>query len=354
MSQTRALVRGVPFTLLVVLIAACGRTPAAPRTLAPDIWATVDDRSISRDDVERTYRLTVQPQPTPPSDEEALNVKLNLLEELINQDLLVAKAAAGGLQVTDGEVDAAYAEQRGTQTDAQFLLQLSQRNATADDVKRQLRRSLLAQKLIDRDVAAKIAVTDTEITAFYNQNRAQFNIPEQQYRIAQIVITPVRDAQVNNRMSDDASTPAEAARKAEMLVARLKAGADFGPLAMDYSEDPQTAAQGGDLGFVPASALDRAPAPLKQAVLRMQPGTVTTVPINGAFTILMLVSREAAGQREVGDPSVQTSIRDMLRGRKEQVLRTAYLTAARNDARVVNNLARLVVAGQGTISAGAK
>jgi peptidyl-prolyl cis-trans isomerase SurA len=86
----------------------------------------------------------------------------------------------------------------------------------------------------------------------------------------------------------------------------------------------------------------------------MQPGTVTTVPINGAFTILMLVSREAAGQREVGDPSVQTSIRDMLRGRKEQVLRTAYLTAARNDARVVNNLARLVVAGQGTISAGAK
>ena len=58
-----------------------------------------------------------------------------------------------------------------------------------------LRRELLTQKVIDREIASKVAVSDKEITDFFNANRAQFNIAEKSSHIAQIVITPVRDAQ---------------------------------------------------------------------------------------------------------------------------------------------------------------
>ena len=54
-------------------------------------------------------------------------------------------------------------------------------------------------------------------------------------------MTPTRDAGLNNRTGDDATTPQAAAAKVQMLMERLKSGAPFSQLAMDYSEDPQSA-----------------------------------------------------------------------------------------------------------------
>ena len=71
-------------------------------------------------------------------------------------------------------------------------------------------------------------------------------------------------------------------------------------------------------------------------ILASQPGTVKLVNVGGTLTIVLLVDMQAAGQRELNNPGVRDNIRDTLRQRKEQVLRTAYLGAARNDAKVVN------------------
>ena len=131
-----------------------------------------------------------------------------------------------------------------------------------------------------------------------------------------------------------------------MLMERLKAGAPFGDLAADFSEDPESAQRGGDLGFVPVSALQRAPPPLRDAALKSEPGTVRVVSMGGAHTIVLLVAREAAGQRDPSMPDVRERITATLRGRREQLLRTAYLGAIRSDAVVVNHLARRVVASQ--------
>ena len=88
-----------------------------------------------------------------------------------------------------------------------------------------LRRELVAQKVLEREVIEKVVVTDAEVSAFYDANRAQFNLPEDAYHIAQIVITPVREPQPSNRTGDDATTPEAAARKAQGLMERLKSGA---------------------------------------------------------------------------------------------------------------------------------
>jgi len=118
---------------------------------------------------------------------------------------------------------------------------------------------------------------------------------------------------------------------------------------MDYSEDPQTAPRGGDLGLVPISAVQRAPAALRDAVLTMMPGRARVVNQGGAQSIVVLVAKEAAGQRNLSTPGTKDQITQTLRVRKEQLLRAAYLTALRTDAKITNYLARRVVAGNGKI-----
>ena len=67
----------------------------------------------------------------------------------------------------------------------------------------------------------------------------------------------MREAQIVNRTGDDAATPQAAAAKVQMLMERLKAGAAFRELAAGYSEDPQSAPRGGDLGLVPVAGSSR-------------------------------------------------------------------------------------------------
>lgn len=337
----------------LAVASACSQTPQPAPTPSADVWAVVDGREIHKSEVEKAYASSVQPNAAPPSAEEVLGVKLNVVDELINQDLLLAHARAQGLEASAADVDKAFTERKGAIPDAQFQLQISQRGLTVDDLKNGIKRELSIQKLFERDITGKVAIADEDITAFYNANKAQFNLAEPQYRLGQIGVTPAKDPQLRNRKGDDAGTPAEAKRKADMLMEQIRGGADFGELALDYSEDVQSIAQGGDLGFVPASALARVNAQLRDAVMKMQPGNVSMVTVGGSYTILMLIGREPAGQRELSNPAVKTSISDMLRSRKEEVLRAAYIGSLRNDAKVTNYLARQIVDAQGKIPASA-
>ena len=335
--------------LAVSFAAACRSTLATPEpTITADTWAVVDGRPITRDEVEKAYRRTADPAQTP-SNEEALTAKLTVLNDLIVLDILLAKARELKLAVADTELDAAYAEERKKIPDQAFQQELTRRGLTAADMREGMRRDLLSQRVIEQEVGSKIAVTDREVTDFFNANRAQFNVPEEAYHLAQIVVTPVRGAQVANRSGDDAATAQAAAAKLAMLMERLKGGASFRDLATDYSEDPESAPRGGDLGLVPVSRLKQAPPPLRDAVLKASPGTINVVSGGGAHTIVLVVAHEQAGQRDLSMPAVRERITETLRARKEQLLRAAYLTAAQSEANVVNYLARRLVESQGKI-----
>jgi len=340
-------------TLIAVgFVAACRSTPAPPATpattVSPDTWAVVDGRTITRDAVEKAFRRTGNAADSP-SDEEAFAAKLSLLNELIVQDILLARARQMKIELPDTEIDTAYADAKKNITEEAFQQELSRRQLTPADMREALGRELLAEKVIRQEVASKIAVTDQDVTAFFNANRAQFNVAEEAYRIAQIVVTPVRDGQLANRTGDDATTPQAAAAKVQMIMERLKAGTSFGDVAMDYSEDPESAPRGGDLGLVPVSRLKQAPPQLRDAVLKTTPGTAKVVSAGGAHTIVLVVAHEPAGQRDLSMPAVRQGVTETLRSRREQLLRAAYLTAARSDAKVVNHLARRLVESQGKI-----
>ena len=334
-------------TSLCLLSLACAAAGCdKPKPVSADTWATVDGRPITRDEVEKAFRRTQEGAATL-SPEEAMTGKLSVLIAMILQDILIARARALKIEVPDSELDAAFAAGKKNLTDAAFEEELKRRNLSAADMREGLRRELLAKKLLDQEVVAKVAVSDQEVNDFFNANRAQFTIAEESYRIAQIVVTPDRAAQQVNRTGNDATTPQEAAFKARMIMDRLKTGARFGEMAMDFSEDPESGQRGGDLGLVPMSALKQAPEPLRQAVIGQKPGTVNVVNAGGIYTIVAVIAHELAGERGLSTPGVKDGITETLKNRKEQLLRTAYLSAARGDAGVVNHAARRVVESQG-------
>ena len=340
--------RNVCTILLLLAVTACSGAGGRPTASSPDVWAAVDGREIRRDDIEKAYRRVSQNNQAP-SAEEAMTVKLGILNEMIVQEILVERARTGKIELTDAELDKAYAERRQNMTDEQFQKELTARGLAAADVRDSLRRELLAQKLMEREVGSRVVVSDQEVTDFYNANRAQFNLNEPAYRIAQIIITPIKEQQITNRSGNDATTPDEANRKLQTVMERLRDGVDFGTVAAEFSEDAQTAPQGGDLGFIPLSALKQASAPLRDAVVKATPGSVQHVTAGGAHTLVLLVARENAGQRDLASPGVKDGIMQQIKGRKEQLLRTAYLTAARADAQVTNFLARQIVDAQGSV-----
>jgi peptidyl-prolyl cis-trans isomerase SurA len=343
--------RGLSRTLLILSLAAgaCRSTPASsPVTASPDTWAVVDGRPITRADVDKAYQR-LQDTTQQVSDEELAAAKLNVLDDLIVQDILLARAAALKLDVTPADLEKAEADAKKNLPEGAFEQELARRKLTVADMREGLRRQLLTQKVITQEVEAKVEVTDQAVTDFFNANRSQFNLAEESYRVAQIVVTPVKEAQVANATGDDAATPQAAGAKIQMLMERLKAGANFQELAAGYSEDPESATRGGDMGLIPVSRLKQAPPALRDSVLGKEPGSVNVVNTGNALLLMAVMGHEPAGQRDLSTPGVKESIRENLRARKLQVLRSAYLTAARNDAKVEHLLAHKLVETRGKL-----
>jgi peptidyl-prolyl cis-trans isomerase SurA len=306
------------FVLLMLalagLTAACQAKPAAPPVSA-NAWAVVNGREITREDVDKAYRRNEQ-SAQPLAEDEAFAARLAVLDDLIVQDLFLARARELKIDVTTSELDTAYAEARKNIPEEAFTQELARRQLTAADMREGLRREMVVQKLLEREVTSRVSVTDQEVSAFFQANRSQFNRTEDAYRVAQIVITPEKDAQIANRTGSDATTPQEATAKLQMIMERLKSGASFAAVAADFSEDPQTAPRGGDLGFLPLSTIQKYPPQLRDAVLTAKPGSAKVLGANGGYVIAVVLGKDPAGQKDLGTPGVKDAISQSLIARR--------------------------------------
>ena len=124
---------------------------------------------------------------------------------------------------------------------------------------------------------------------------------------------------------------------------------------MKYSEDAETSSNGGDLGFTPESSLRGTDAATREAISRLKPGqysgiiSVMNPTTHKAFgyRIVKVLAKEPAGQRDLNDPRVQQAIREQLRERREQLLKSAYYEVLRNQAKVENYFAQEVLKDTG-------
>ncbi|HYM11752.1 MAG TPA: peptidylprolyl isomerase [Bryobacterales bacterium] len=332
----------------VCLAAALAPWAGCKKTHDRNVAAVVNGYKITYDELDKYYRSQTQGSAEKPDEEQVTLMKLNLLRELIDNQIMLQRAERLGLMAVDSDVDAKLTELKAPYTQEEFEKQLKSRGMTMDEMRNELRRTLSIQKLFNKEITSKISISDAEVRTSYEANKANFNLPEPQVHLAQILVTPIPDPQVHNLRNDKANNEEEARKKIQMLESRLKNSEDFVTLAQNYSEDPNSAPNGGDLGFVPQSALEKADAELRRVVALLRPGEISAVVHTPqAYRILKLYSREPAGQREFSDPRVQQTIRETLLNRKDQLLKAAYYEVARNEAQVVNYLAQDIVAEAG-------
>jgi peptidyl-prolyl cis-trans isomerase SurA len=323
-----------------------------------DVMAAVDGRKILRADVEKYYlnQTAGSDQPQSPVGEQATSLRLSILRELIENEIIMRRAEKLGLLATDEEVDREVNKVKAPYTQEQFDQKLKDKKISLDDFRRDLRRQLTVDKVLNKEVTSKINITDQDVNDYYNAHKGEFNLIEPQYHLAQIYVSPLPNPQVHNLKNDKAGNEADARKKIQMLSNRLDSGDDFATLAMNYSEDSETSANGGDLGFTPESALQRTDPVTREAVMKLKPGQYSPIitvqdPASKrlvGFRVVRLVAKEPAGQRELGDPRVQQAIRAQLRDRREQLLKGAYYEVLRDAAKVQNFYAEEILKNAGT------
>jgi len=314
------------------------------------VWAEVNGHPIYRDEVENYYRRRLAGAQQAMSGEQALSMKLSLLNELIDNELLLERARKLAISVAQAEVDHQIANLSSPYSATDFEKILSDEGLTPATLREQVRQNLLIEKLLQREIAGRVVITSADVEAYYTSHPGQFRVPETRYHLAQILVTPSRDPRLHNPKQSDAVGSAAAERKVRMLEQQLRAGQDFSKLAAEYSEDPTTVSGGGDMGFVPASSIASDPE-LRVTVNAMRVGQLSGIVRDdkGDFHILKLLGREEAGQRPLSDPAVQKTIRDTLTTEREQVLKAAYLEDLRNHSKVNDELAGHIVEAAGNL-----
>ena len=314
--------------------------------------ATVNGKDILRSDLDKYYAASIGDSQQKPTPEQADIVRLNILRQMIEDEILWQRASKLKLAASDEDVNAKLTEMKAPYTQEEWDKQLKERNITVDDLRRDIRRSLTKTKLLNKEIESKINITQAQIGDYYAAHKSEFNLIEPQYHLAQIAVTTIPAQQTGNLQNNKAAGDADASKKIQALYNRLESGEDFGALAMNFSENPNTASNGGDMGFIPESQL-RGDSDVYSAVSKLKPGEITTViPVYQSagssrriigYAIYKLIEREPAGQRELNDPRVQQAIRQGLCDGEAQLLKNAYFEVLDDDAKIHNYFAEQIL-----------
>lgn len=323
--------------LIVAVIAGCSRKPN------PDVWATVNGHPIKQAEVEKYYKNKVSTMHQKPTSDQAALLKLGILHQLISEEVIRQRAEKMHLVASDKDVNDKIAQLKAPYTEEQFNQQLQAKGLTLEDVRRDVWLNLTTNKVINKEIDSKISITDDDVASYYNRHKADFNLIEPEYHLAQIVVTSIPAERACNLQNSKAHNDAEALKKIQGLHNQLESGANFANLATNYSEACDNASSGGDMGFISQSQL-KSDVRIDAAISKLKPGEITGIlpmiqpPSKKPFgyMILKLIAIEPAGQHALSDPRVQQMIRQQLHESRARLLHTAYDEVLRDQARVVN------------------
>ncbi len=218
----------------------------------------------------------------PPAEE----LRQQVLETLIDERVQITYARDSGQRLDEAEIERAVANvaAQNQLTPAQLRERLKREGVDYVRFRNNVRDQLLLERTREREVQARIRVTDTEIENWLDKQRAEAGAATE-YNIAQVLVT------VPEAASD--SVVAERRARAEAALARIRRGDAFDVVAREVSEDTNRA-KGGEIG---ARAANRLPDIFVNAVRPLKAGEVSPSLLrSGAgFHILKLIERSDAG-----------------------------------------------------------
>ncbi len=288
----------------------------------PQVVARVNGVAIDRGEFERAVRnLEAQAGgPVPPDRRDA--IYRQLLDQLVAVRLLAEESTSKKVVVADAELDGRLAQVKSQFPNPQaFAAALAQRQMTEAKLKTEIRQQLLVQKLLQADVESTIAVSDGDVSSFYQQNPDKFKEPEAVHAAHILIRTPE---------NADAAAKSKAHAEAEKVLAQARRGGDFAALAKQYSQDAGSAANGGDLGFVPKG--QTVPA-FEQAAFALKPGQLSGV-VESPFGFHIIKLFEHRAERTVPLQEVKPQVEQFLKQQQLQQKTAAYVDKLKAKAKV--------------------
>jgi peptidyl-prolyl cis-trans isomerase SurA len=319
--------------------------------------AKVNGYKVMRAELDKSVKKQIAGASQKLTAEQDQALRLQLLQQIISLQLYLQKAEKLGIVATDEEVESRVNQAKAPYTTNEFAAKLQEMGMTEDDYKQEVRRNLTIDKLLNKEIASKVTISDADIQNYYNEHKVQFNVVEPQYYLAHIFVSAQPGAP-SGSIPNKAQNEAQAKEKIRTIYNRLESGEDFASLAAKYSEDPDTARSGGELGAIPESQVKgpNTDPSTREAVTKLKAGQFTDIItiVNPAtqkvlgYRIVKLLGKEAAGQRDLSDPTVQQLIRNQLRNQREQFLRAAYDENLRNSAEIRNYFVEQILKDAGT------
>lgn len=244
------------------------------------------------------------------------------LESLIELELLYQESQRRGVVVPDEAIDAEVARRKEHFASPQAYAEaLRSKGLSEADVRHETRRTMAVNRFLEGVLWKDIRITPEQVQELYDRHREEFR-HSADLRCSHILIRAGGGATANQRQ--------RAKGRAEELLAQLQAGADFAELAKANSEDPASAARGGDLGYF---ALGELQPDFEAAVVTLQPGQISdVVRTDLGYHIIKLTERREAG---ISPPSeVEDRIRALLTKRERQKRQSELVTQLRQAAKV--------------------
>ena len=327
--------------LLAVVLTGCGAggTEANDSTVA----ATVNGHSILLKEVERGVTQQAGGQQSKLSQLELAQARLQVLSNLIQREVLFQRAEREKLLPSEDEIDGAIntQKQQSGMTSEDFERNLKEQNMSMETLREEARKNLAINKLQDK-YGSKISITNQEVEDFYNNNKQQF-VNARGVALAMIMVDPADNS--GDGIVNDVKNEAEAKLKIDNIYQQLQGKADFATVARAKSEDVNSVARGGDIGFATEEDLKNNgfPAELVSELFgKMQVGDYTQ-PIrfnSGKWYIFKLADRRLSTENlTLESPGVRQQITQGLTNQRKQILNAALLESAMNEAKIVNNMA---------------
>jgi len=215
----------------------CGSSYAA---VLDRVIVVVDDEIVTQREFDRIF------DPIKQSFEESFKGKelegrleearTSLLEQIINTKIAISVAKKAKIQVNEEELQKRLEQVKAYYgSEEEFLKALDERGSNLTEFKQEISEQIMAQQIVEEEVASKIVIAPSEINDLYEKNKEKF-------------VTPL-GVQVRSIMVRRDDTSSGSREKIDEIRTKALNGGDFSELAREFSEGPY-AETGGEMGIV--------------------------------------------------------------------------------------------------------